>query len=151
MKPIRNSIKAIIRRGDRVLMIRCHDTEGDFYILPGGGQRPREAMEQTLERECLEELGCAVTVGPLRYVCEYILPQKTYDWQKSLHQIEFMFRCTLPPGAEPQGGTAPDSIQTGTAWVPIFQLESLRHYPAGLASALLYPEDTPVYWGDVAE
>jgi hypothetical protein len=38
MKPIRNSAKAIVIRDGYLLSIRNRDADGDWYILPGGGQ-----------------------------------------------------------------------------------------------------------------
>lgn len=144
---IRNSAKAVIRRGDNVLMIRAHDElDGDFYYLPGGGQNPQETMAEAVRRECLEETGCAVTVGELLYVCEYIHERLTYPWQHALHQIDFMFRCELTPGGEPGIGATPDDYQTGVVWVPLLQLPALRHYPKGLAEALRNGS-APIYWG----
>lgn len=148
MKPIRNSVKAVIIRDGRVLMVRCRDGGGEFYLLPGGGQRPRELMRETVVRECMEEIGCPVEPGPLLFVCEYV-GEREHGWEKALHQIEFMFRCFLPPGAEPAGGDAPDDVQTGVEWVPFGALDSLRHYPAGLAGALRDMDAAPVYWGNV--
>lgn len=144
---IRNSAKAVILREGRLLLIQAHDDiDGDFYYLPGGGQNPRETMADAVRRECMEEIGCAVTVGPLLYICEYIHEALRYPWQHCRHQIDFMFRCELAPGAEPGAGALPDDYQTGVVWVPLGQLAGLRHYPKGLAEALQNGE-APVYWG----
>lgn len=148
MPPIRNSCKAVIQRQDKILMIRCCDNDGAFYLLPGGGQETRELMHETLVRECIEEIGCPVEPGELLYVCEYV-GERTHEWERATHQIEFMFRCTLPQGVEPPGPTAPDDVQEGIEWVPVAVLDSLRHYPCGLAQALKGPDDAPVYWGNV--
>lgn len=147
MNRIRNSCKAVIRRGGDLLMIHCRDADGDFFILPGGGQEPGERMTETLVRECVEELGCPVVPGPLLYVCEYIHDKKDFEWQRSNHQIEYMFACALPEGVDPLGGDAPDDIQVGVEWVPVAAIAGLRHYPEGLARAMT--GDMPVYWGDV--
>jgi ADP-ribose pyrophosphatase YjhB (NUDIX family) len=53
----RNSAKAIIVREGRLLVTRNSDPEGDWYILPGGGQNHSEPLHATLRRECLEEIG----------------------------------------------------------------------------------------------
>lgn len=148
IRQIRNSIKAVIVENRAVLMIRCRDDAGDFFILPGGGQELCETMHAALLRECREELGCAVEVGELLFVAEYIHDRQDFAWQRSLHQIEYMFRCALPPGETPRAGPVPDDIQVGVEWVPIADLPGLRHYPQGLAEALQNPQGTPVYWGD---
>lgn len=148
METIRNSVKAVILRDHHILMIRARDPSfGDFYYLPGGGQEPQETMAEAVVRECVEEIGCPVEVGPLLFVCEYIHEALRYEWQHSRHQIDFMFRCALPPGAEPGKGACPDDYQTGVVWVPLSELETLRHYPKGLTQALRDPGHAPVYWG----
>lgn len=144
---IRNSVKAVIVRDQKLLMIRAHDeTDGDFFYLPGGGQNLQETMAETLRRECMEELGCEIVAHELLYICEYIHEELRYAWLHSLHQIDFMFRCDLAPGQEPGQGTEPDEYQTGISWVPLEELAGLRYYPKGLAEAL-QSGDAPIYWG----
>jgi 8-oxo-dGTP diphosphatase len=72
MKPIRNSVKAIIVRDGALLLIRKEDAQGTYYIFPGGGQEKFETMPETLRRECMEEIGVEVEVGALRCIREYI-------------------------------------------------------------------------------
>jgi 8-oxo-dGTP diphosphatase len=40
----------------RLLVIKHHDSEVDWYSLPGGGQDPGETIADAPRRECLEEL-----------------------------------------------------------------------------------------------
>lgn len=58
----RVSVKAVIRVGDGVLVLRKFDGEWD---LPGGRLKPNEDILQSLHREMLEEIGIPVSVGPL--------------------------------------------------------------------------------------
>ncbi len=54
--------------GDRVLMVRHRDMEGDFWrgrwIFPGGLVELGERLAETAAREVAEETGLAVEVGP---------------------------------------------------------------------------------------
>jgi 8-oxo-dGTP pyrophosphatase MutT (NUDIX family) len=50
MKPIRNSIKAIIIRDRHVLLIKNIDKDGFWYVFPGGGQ---DSGEDTHKQESL--------------------------------------------------------------------------------------------------
>lgn len=54
--------------GDRVLMVRHVDMEGDFWrgswIFPGGRVEVGETLAETAAREVLEETGITVEVGP---------------------------------------------------------------------------------------
>ena len=63
---MRNSVKAFIVKEEKLLTIKGIDDRGDFYLLPGGGQRPGETMIQALQRECREEINCQVEVGDIQ-------------------------------------------------------------------------------------
>jgi 8-oxo-dGTP diphosphatase len=60
MPEVRLSVKAIIIREGHLLVLKCRDELGAWYVLPGGGQQVGETLDQALRRECLEELGCEV-------------------------------------------------------------------------------------------
>lgn len=57
MYSIRTAARAIIRRGDELLVIRYRDEQGEWFGLPGGGQQHGEGMPLTLVREVGEETG----------------------------------------------------------------------------------------------
>jgi 8-oxo-dGTP pyrophosphatase MutT (NUDIX family) len=152
MRPIRNSAKAIIIEQGKLLAIQNRDAAGDWYILPGGGQHPGETLVEALKRECLEEVNVAVVVGDLCLVREYIGSHHEFaEHDAAVHEIEFMFNCTLAPGAVPGIGTEPDSAQTGFAWLDLAHLERWRLYPAILRTLLPQRANPPhpVYLGDV--
>jgi len=44
MYPIRNSVKALIIRDNRLLCIQKSDVYGSYYLLPGGGQEKHETF-----------------------------------------------------------------------------------------------------------
>lgn len=55
----RRGAKALVRSGDRVLLVReRHHDGGVFWTLPGGGVEPTESLRDGLGRELVEELGC---------------------------------------------------------------------------------------------
>jgi 8-oxo-dGTP pyrophosphatase MutT (NUDIX family) len=151
MQPVRNSAKAVIIRDGRLLVTVNRDDDGDFCLLPGGGQRSGEPLAEALRRECREEIGVDVIVGELRYVREYIGGHHEFAaWDGDVHQIEYMFVCRLADGAEPAGGHEPDSMQVGVEWVPLDRLTATRLYPAALRPLLASGcADGPVYLGDV--
>jgi ADP-ribose pyrophosphatase YjhB (NUDIX family) len=72
MRPVRVAAKAVIVQGGRLLVTENVDADGRWYLLPGGGQEPGEALPETLRRECREEVGADVEVGELLYVRDYI-------------------------------------------------------------------------------
>jgi 8-oxo-dGTP diphosphatase len=149
---LRNSAKAIIIQDGRLLVLKMVDSEGDFYILPGGGQKHGEPLTDALKRECLEEIGTSVRIGSLRLIREYI--GRNHEFSKEdadTHQIEFMFECELEPGAVPKVGHRPDETQVGIAWLPVSELDKYRLYPKVLRTIIRngIPDTTPLYLGDV--
>lgn len=130
MRHIRTAARALIILDQKLLAIKMRDRSGTFYILPGGGQRHGETLRDGLKRECLEEIGTAVDVGELLYVREYI--GKNHEFRSAhhaFHQVESVFRCTLP---DPDGigpGTEHDKKQVGVEWLPIDELTQHRFLP----------------------
>lgn len=152
MNPVRNSAKAIIIRDGCILLIRNRDADGDWYILPGGGQNHGETLHDALRRECREEIGSDVQVGELKLIREYIGRNHEFaDHDGAMHQVEFMFECRIDEAYTPGSGHTPDTYQTGVAWLPLADLGRFRLYPKVLIALLGNGlRDTGcVYLGDV--
>ncbi|MGJ8651473.1 MAG: NUDIX domain-containing protein [Opitutaceae bacterium] len=130
MRPIRTAARALIIHEQKLLAIKMRDNTGIFYILPGGGQNHGETLREGLKRECLEEIGTEVEVGELLYVREYI--GKNHEFRnahRNFHQVENVFRCSLP---DPDGigpGTEHDKKQVGVEWIPLSELQERRFLP----------------------
>ena len=62
--PVRNSAKAIVIHEGKLLVNKCVSRFGEYFALPGGGQRCGEMLNETVRRELLEETGYSVI--PLR-------------------------------------------------------------------------------------
>lgn len=86
----RLSVHAVITGADgRVLLLKAtYADEG--WGLPGGALDPGETIHEGLQRECREELGSPVDVLYLSGVYAHA----------SVRSHAFIFRCTLPEGAE---------------------------------------------------
>lgn len=59
-RPICNSAKALIIRDGKMLALKLRDDDGDFCIMPGGGQKSEELLPDAVCREVAEELGIRV-------------------------------------------------------------------------------------------
>ena len=47
---VRTSAKALVIKDGCMLAIKLHDSDGDFYIMPGGGQAAGEFLRQYNEK-----------------------------------------------------------------------------------------------------
>jgi 8-oxo-dGTP diphosphatase len=83
-----------------------------FWEFPGGKCEPGESPAGATARECLEETGLTVVVGPLRHIT-------TYRYPHGLVELHFYDCTTDNPAAEP-------SIDSGFSWVQARELSSLR-------------------------
>ena len=143
-------MQALIIRDGQVLVVIKRYPDGVAYILPGGRQEHGESLEAAVLRECREELGVEVAVGPLLFVREYIGKNHQYATRDSeLHLVNILFHCRVPDDYLPRSGVLPDPEQIGVTWLPIERLHDVRFFPAALKEALLAPERTPVYLGDI--
>ncbi len=148
---IRNSVKAIIIKNGFILTIRCIDKFGVFYLLPGGGQKPGETMIDALKRECLEEIGVEIIVKDLKLIREYIGKNHEFkEEDKNVHQIEFMFLCTIKNNKKPKLGKTPDSFQINIEWLPLKDIEKYRLYPQSARKILKnLKKSKKIYLGDI--
>jgi 8-oxo-dGTP diphosphatase len=149
---VRISAKAVVVVDGRLLLLRHRDVEGDWYSLPGGGQRHGETLVEAVERECLEETGLRVHMGRLLFIRDYIAKNHEFAHEEGdAHQVELMFECELVDGTSPRLGAIPDGMQTGAEWVDLVDLPTSRMYPRAVAEILAsgVPDDSAVYLGDV--
>jgi ADP-ribose pyrophosphatase YjhB (NUDIX family) len=133
MRHIRTAARALIILDGKVLTIKMRDRSGVFYILPGGGQRHGETLHEGLKRECMEEIGVDIEIGPLLYVREYI--GKNHEFRKThhaFHQVENVFRCTLASTSVAGVGSEHDKKQIGVEWIPFSELGDRRLLPKAI-------------------
>ncbi len=131
----RNACKAVIVKDGRILLTLNHDDTGDFFLLPGGGQKFGETLQQAIKREVLEETGWVVEPGELILVRDYIGANHEFArWEADVHQTELIFRAI--PVRNTEQALVPDLWQTGVEWVESERLKSLRIYPSVLKDIL---------------
>ena len=129
---IRSTAKAIIIDNGKVLLNKCHDKmNGDYYSLPGGGQRQYETLHEALVRECLEETG--YTVNPVRFAALYeeICLHEGFrrKYPDYAHKMYHIFVCELAD-AEIKTPSEKDDMQVGCVWADIGSLPDYRIVPA---------------------
>jgi len=104
----------LIRRGDCFLVRqRAPGTVyAGYWEFPGGKCEPGEDPAQATARECFEETGLTVVVGPLRRVT-------TYRYPHGLVELFFHDCNTLHATSEP-------AAASGFRWVEAADLAGLR-------------------------
>jgi len=133
MMTIRTAGKALMIQGDQVLLIK-HKKDDIYYTLPGGGQAHNEFLPQCLKRECLEEVGCEVSVGDLAFVYEYVGDVEQHP-VKGYHQIDMIYTCDIVSFiSQPQ---EMDDTQIGHEWVKIQDLMTIVLYPMALRKKII--------------
>ncbi len=153
-KRIRVAAKAIIVEENQLLCVVKQSKGRTKHLLPGGGQQHGETLYDTLRRECLEELGVAISVEQVLFVREFIA-NNHYERNQlpDFHQVEIMFKCILKEPIDEQFCTKSKTLdlnQIGLVWMPIEQLPHCCFYPQQLIPYLTkMPMQTPIYIGDI--
>lgn len=123
--PIFVTADAVVRAGDKVLLVRRDSDVGDGLLaLPGGFLEPGERVLDGALRELREETGIAEIDSVLRdslkavTVCDH--PGRSQRGRTITHAHLFV----LPPGREPAVTPADDAREA--RWVPIGDLAGLE-------------------------
>ena len=100
----RKAARALIIEYGRVLVCHNRDRWGDWYLVPGGGCRPDESLEEAAVRECREELG--IEARMLGLLCTHEISwaagtHPRFAQEIPVHQVESIF---LAERAENVGG-----------------------------------------------
>ena len=142
-RPIRNSAKALIIRNGKIAVIKLRDSDGEWYIMPGGGQEAEETLPMAVCREVAEELGLEVVCKELLFVVEGVHGE-------SFHRVDLVFNCELI--GEIEGAVLHnDTNQIGVEWLDISTLNLQPLYPSKLRRQIMnFYENKPykVYLGN---
>lgn len=142
-RKIRNSAKALIIKDGKMLASKINDNGDIFYIMPGGGQNTDELLQDTVKRECEEELGIEVEPKSLEFVVEGLCGE-------SFHRVDLVFLCDYIGEIE-SAKIHEDKNQIGFEWISIENLMNEPLYPSKLRSQIIRlfnNEKTDVYLGN---
>lgn len=70
--------RAIITKGDEILLIHRRKNGEEYFVLPGGGIEDTETPEEAMEREVYEETGLKVTTTHSGFEVTDINGKKVY-------------------------------------------------------------------------
>jgi len=137
--PIRLSVRAVILRGGRLLLVNAYRGRTDLWCAPGGGAEPHASLPENLRREVREETGLDIAVGALCLVNEFHDPAGDY------HQVDLFFRAEVA-GGDPDGDwTDPEGVVAARRWASRTEIASIRVKPDALARVAWAPSDAVVY------
>ena len=122
----RLAVKAVVRRGDRILLARLSRfaVEAGHWTLPGGGVDHGERPAAALVREMAEETGLVAEVGDLLGVHDLHLTGTAPDGRhEDFHAVNLIFAVTVPEDAEPRV-VETDGTTDDVAWVEIADIDS---------------------------
>lgn len=131
MLKIRTAARAVIIKDEQLLVLRRTGVQGEFYVLPGGGQVHGESIQETLIREVLEEVSLEVGIEELLFINEFIAKRDSLflDFEPDVHQIDFTFLCKIKSLNEAKVGETPDVHQVGIAWIPLTEITDFNLHP----------------------
>lgn len=125
--PIRLSVRAVILRDDRLLLVNAWPgPQTDLWCAPGGGAEPGMSLPDNLRREVHEETGLTIDVGAPCLVNEF------HDPARGFHQVEVFFRASIVAGDLSDDWTDPEGIVTRRRFFTRHDLSDLRLKPDSL-------------------
>jgi 8-oxo-dGTP diphosphatase len=122
----RLAAKALIRRGDTVLLARlsARAVETGRWTLPGGGVDHGESPETALVREVLEETGLTLSVRDLVGVHDVHLTGNAPDGRlEDFHAVNLVYEAEVDPGGDPVVQEV-DGTTDAVQWVPLADIAS---------------------------
>ncbi len=121
-------VRAVIIKDGEIILINRVKKGESYWVLPGGGVEANESDEETIKRECKEELGATIRVNKLFF-------EKTSDKPETLGQLEMYYLCDITHGKVGTGKGPefqPDTQYEGEykiSWVDLRKLPSLNLLP----------------------
>ena len=149
---IRCSSKALLIRGDEILLNCCTYSDGTpYYDLPGGGQEAYESMEEALLREIMEETGYTAEIVRFAALSEEIYddPELREKYLGYAHQILHIFVAQAL--GQPCAPSDPDFQMHGRKWFSIDEADSLPLLPETLRGRIreVLNRKSAVYLGTI--
>ena len=138
MHPVRTQARGLIVHESQIALVRVRSNRLERWVLPGGGQDAGEALAHTVRRECFEELGLRVQVGPLCLVREFVpANHERARAPVDVQCIDFVVRCSVLGNTRiDPAASQPDSSAVEARWLSVADALALPLYPECLQECL---------------
>ena len=146
MNEPRIRVCAILRKGDRIMLIRQEKRDQTYWMLPGGGVDYGETLTKALQRELTEECGIAEDVpleGPVAVV-ESISPDLAL---RAKHVVHLIFAAHLGGRSLEAVSSQDDAVRGHRLFAPDELAGLALHPPIQRFLARWQPGDPTVYLG----
>ncbi|MBD0317506.1 MAG: NUDIX hydrolase [Thermoleophilia bacterium] len=142
----RMRVCAILRRGNRILLIRQEKHGDTYWMLPGGGVHYGETLTDALHRELEEECGISEDVqleGPVAVV-ESISPERALQRK---HVVHLIFAVHLAHPSLEMVASQDTAVRGHRLFGPEELVDIVVHPPIQRFLARWQPGDPTVYLG----
>jgi inorganic pyrophosphatase len=133
---IRNTVRGLIKKGDKVLVLEEEYQGEKYYFLPGGGIEFLEKSEQALYRELEEELNVDISECRLIHVIDNIFEVN----EIKAHEITQIYEVKASGIEKLNDGDRMDGdlMSSKIRWIDIEELrkEIVKFYPKELSKLL---------------
>lgn len=129
---------AIVRNGDRFLLVEEHDGR---WSLPGGRVEPREAFASAAVRECLEETGVAIELEAVARIEHTPRPNGSIRVR-----VYFVAR----PSSSTTTKSVADEHSVRAAWLTAEEVAGLRLRAPEVALAVRHVAEARTRFADLA-
>ena len=124
-------VGVVLKRDNRILIVRMHRDKGDLFVLPGGGLEQGEGIFECAQREVKEEANLDVDIIKVLYLKDLIS-----DIENSFEVIVLgkILRGNPVKGIDPEdkGKNVLKEVQ----WVNVDKLKNINFHPKQLKETL---------------
>lgn len=134
----------IVRKDDKLLLVKSKYEGSIYWIFPGGGLEPGESMEECVKREVKEETGININVKKMIFINENV--------SKENPMIHFTYLCeplddNLTIGSDPDHE---ERVVRDVSYIPFEEIKKLENFiPSEMKPALIQAMNTNFSGGPV--